>query len=292
MERVTAGLVRLMWAAAVGGFVSQASGAEPSVPYVPTPQVVVERMLQMARVTPQDYVIDLGSGDGRIVVTAAQKFGARGFGVDLNPVRIKEATENAAKAGVSDRVTFFQRNLFETDLSQASVLTMYLLPRVNLDLRPKVLDLKPGTRVVSHDFSMDEWKADEAVNVDVPEKYGPGSGTGTSTIYYWVVPAKVNGVWQWQSNIGGKPQTYEMSLEQAFQMINGTVRADGRSIKLENAKLSGDQISASFTADVNGSPTRHELSGRVVGNAIEGSVKLTGTRMQGQQEWNAARSGK
>ncbi len=292
MERITSGLVRSAWAAIIGCCVAQAMAAEPSVPYVPTPQVVVDRMLQMAKVTPQDYVIDLGSGDGRIVITAAQKFGARGFGVDLNPVRIKEATENAAKANVSDRVTFYQRNLFETDLSQASVLTMYLLPRVNLDLRPKVLELKPGTRVVSHDFSMDEWKADEAVNIEVPEKYGPGSGSGTSTVYFWVVPAKVNGAWQWQSNVGGKPQSYEMVLEQTFQMINGTVRTGGRSVKLENAKLSGDQITGSFTADVNGSPTKHELSGRVAGNAIEGSVTLTGTRMQAQYEWNAARGAK
>jgi hypothetical protein len=262
--------------------------AESSVPYVPTPQPVVDRMLQMAKITPQDYVIDLGSGDGRIVITAAKKFAARGFGVDLNPVRIKESVENAAKAGVSDRVSFHQRNLFETDFSEATVITMYLLPRVNLDLRPKLLNLKPGTRIVSHDFSMDEWKADEAASLEVDDKYGAGGGSGTSTIYFWVVPAKVAGAWQWQSAVGGKPQNYEMVLEQTFQMIGGTVRVGGRSAKLQDAKLRGDQISANFTIEVNGSSVKHELAGRVAGANIEGSVKLSDSRSQGQHEWSAA----
>ncbi len=273
----------------LAGLWNFAPAAEPTVPYVPTPQIVVDRMLQMAKVTPQDYLIDLGSGDGRIVITAAQKYGARGFGVDLNPVRIKESTENAAKAGVSDRATFFQRNLFETDFSQATVITMYLLPRVNLDLRPKILELKPGTRIVSHDFSMDEWRADESVNLEVQDKYGSGGGSGTSTIYFWVVPAKVTGPWQWQSTVAGKPFAYEMVLEQNFQVIGGTVRVGGRSVKLEDAKLRGDQISGSFTADVNGGPLKHEFTGRVSGGIIEGSVKLTGARTQGQYEWNATR---
>src|SRR5476649_1536038 len=183
MRRLIREILRAVVLAAVAGMFGNALAAESSVPYVPTPQVVVDRMLQMAKITPQDYVIDLGSGDGRIVVTAAKKYGARGFGVDLNPVRIKESVENAAKAGVSDRVEFYQRNLFETDFSSATVITMYLLPRVNLDLRPKLLELKPGTRIVSHDFSMDDWRADESVSLEVDDKYGAGAGPGTSTIY-------------------------------------------------------------------------------------------------------------
>ena len=266
--------------------------AEPSVPYVPTPQPVVERMLQMAKVTPQDYLIDLGSGDGRIVVTAAKKYGARGFGVDLNPVRIKESVENAARAGVSDRAAFQQRDLFETDLADASVITMYLLPRVNLDLRPKILELKPGTRIVSHDFSMGDWQADESANLEVADKYGAGGGSGTSTVYFWVIPAKVTGPWQWQLNVAGKPQAYEMVLDQSFQMIGGTVRVGGRSVKLQDAKLRGDQISVSFTADVNGSALKHEFTGRVAGAGIEGDVKLSGVRTQGQLEWSAMRGNK
>jgi len=268
--------------------VSMAAGAaEPTVPYVPTPQVVVERMLEIAKVGPQDYLIDLGSGDGRIVVTAAKQRGARGFGVDLNPVRIEESIENAARAGVSDRVTFQQRNLFETNLSDATVITMYLLPRVNLELRPKLLELKPGTRVVSHDFSMDDWKPDASVDMDVKEKYG--SEPGSSSIYFWVVPARVAGSWQWQLTVGGKPLAYELLLAQKYQMISGTVRMGGRSVKLGEARLRGDQISFSFSVVANGSPLRHEFSGRVMDSGIVGTVNLAGSRTQGQLEWNAAR---
>jgi hypothetical protein len=272
------------------GVAIAAGAAEPTVPYVPTPQEVVERMLEMAKVGPQDYLIDLGSGDGRIVVTAAKKFGARGFGVDLNPVRIKESVENAAKAGVSERVEFHQRNLFETDLSDATVITMYLLPRVNLDLRPKLLDLKPGTRVVSHDFSMDDWKPDAYADMEVKEKYG--SVGGDSSIYFWIVPAKVAGTWQWQLTAGGKPLAYEATLEQKFQMISGSARVGASRVALQDARLRGDQISFSFTADVDGSPLEHRFTGRVTGNTIDGTANIAGSRSQRQLEWNATRGAK
>ena len=144
--------------------------AEPRVPYVPTPQEVVERMLEIAKVGPHDYLIDLGSGDGRIVVTAARKYGTRGFGVDLNPERIRESNENARRAGVTDKVAFYQRDLFETSLGDATVITLYLLPQVNIELRPKLLELKPGTRLVSHDFDMGDWKADTYVTMDAKDK--------------------------------------------------------------------------------------------------------------------------
>jgi SAM-dependent methyltransferase len=140
------------------------------VPYVPTAQDVVDTMLKIADVGPGDYLIDLGSGDGRIVVTAAAKFGAQGFGVDLNPRRIAEALENAKVAGVSDRAQFFQRNLFETDFSQATVVTMYLLPDVNLLLRPKLRSLPAGTRIVSHDWDMGDWLPERTVEVVAPDK--------------------------------------------------------------------------------------------------------------------------
>lgn len=276
----------LLVLAGMGG----AGAAEPSVPYVPTPQEVVERMLEIAKVGPQDYLIDLGSGDGRIVVTAAKKYGARGFGVDLNPVRIKESVENAAKAGVSDRAAFHQRDLFDTDLSDATVITMYLLPRVNLELRPKLLELKPGTRLVSHDFSMDDWKPDAHVEMDVKEKYGAAGGR--SAIYFWIVPARVAGPWRWQLTVGGKPQTYELRLDQKYQMISGTVRVGGRSLKLQDATLRGDQIRFSFSAEVSGSLLKHGFSGRVTGDAIQGAANLSGSRSQGQHEWNAMRGTK
>ncbi|HEY7913843.1 MAG TPA: class I SAM-dependent methyltransferase [Blastocatellia bacterium] len=146
------------------------------VPYVPTPHEVVAEMLRMANVTKNDVVYDLGCGDGRIVIAAAQKHGARGVGIDINPVRVQEAQENAKTAGVTDRVKFFTQDLFETDLSEASVVTLYLLPSVNLKLRPKLLkELKTGTRIVSHSFDMGDWKPDSAAEVDGRK------------IYYWVV---------------------------------------------------------------------------------------------------------
>ncbi len=273
----------LAWISLAGG----AYAAQPSVPYVPTPQEVVERMLEIAKVGPQDYVIDLGSGDGRIVVTAAKKYGARGFGVDLNPVRIKESVENAGKAGVSDRVAFHERNLFETDLNDASVITMYLLPRVNLDLRPKLLDLKPGTRIVSHDFDMDDWKPEQSVDMTVKAKYG--DSPGTSSVYFWVVPAKAAGTWQWRQTVGGKPVSYELVLDQKYQNISGNMRVSGAGTRVQDAKLRGDQISFGFGADVNGSPMKHEFSGRVSGDTIVGTVRFSGGRAQGQSDWNATR---
>jgi hypothetical protein len=282
--------VRALAVLAVSGLMVSVRAADPSVPYVPTPQEVVERMLEMAKVGPQDYLIDLGSGDGRIVVTAAKKFNARGFGVDLNPVRIKESVDNAAAAGVSDRVAFHQRNLFETDLSDATVITMYLLPRVNLELRPKLLELKPGTRIVSHDFDMGDWTADETVTMSVKEKYGAAGGE--SSVYFWIVPAKAAGSWQWQLTVGGKPQAYDLVLDQKYQAISGTVRVGGRSIRLQDAKLRGVEISFGFSTEVNGSPLKHAFLGRITGNTIDGTVNLAGARTQAQADWAATRGAK
>ncbi|MCW5575329.1 MAG: class I SAM-dependent methyltransferase [Burkholderiales bacterium] len=266
----------------------RAAGDQPSVPYVPTPQAVVERMLAMAKVTAGDYLIDLGSGDGRIVVTAARKYGTRGFGVDLNPVRIDEANENARRNRVTDKVAFYQRNLFETDLSQATVITMYLLPRVNLQLRPKLLDLKPGTRLVSHDFDMGDWKADEYVRMDANDKFS-GAG-GDSDIYLWIVPAKVAGTWRSQLTAGGKPQSYEIRLEQKYQSVGGTVRVNGKPALMQGAKLSGAELSFAFTADINGAPVKHEFSGRVDGGRIAGEAALSGGRLASRAEWIAERT--
>ncbi|MBW4513703.1 MAG: class I SAM-dependent methyltransferase [Timaviella obliquedivisa GSE-PSE-MK23-08B] len=157
----------------------QTQPPELDVPYVPTPQVVVDEMLRIANVNKDDVLYDLGSGDGRIVITAARKFGTRGVGVDLNPQRVQEATQNAQRAGVSDRVQFRQQDLFDTDFSEATVVTLYLLPQVNLDLRPKLLnELQPGTRIVSHAFDMGDWKPEQVVEVD------------GKTIYYWTVPER------------------------------------------------------------------------------------------------------
>lgn len=267
----------------------QAQGElEPRVPYVPTPQEVVERMLDMARVSAQDYLIDLGSGDGRIVVTAAKKFGARGFGVDLNPVRVSEASENARRNGVTGKVAFYQRNLFDTDLSQATVITMYLLPQVNLELRPRLLELKPGTRLVSHDFDMGDWKADQHVRLAATDKFS-GAG-GDSDIYFWVVPAKLGGNWQSQLPVSGKPQVYEFRFEQKYQMISGSARVNGRTVQMQNARLRGAELSFAFTAEVNGMPVKHEFSGRYDGGRIVGQVLLSGSRLAASVEWVAERA--
>jgi hypothetical protein len=263
-----------------------AHAAEASVPYVPTPHNVVERMLEIANVGPQDYLIDLGSGDGRIVVTAAEKYGARGFGVDLNPTRISEANDNARAAHVTDKVQFYQRDLFETDLTSATVVTMYLLPRVNLELRPKLLELKPGTRIVSHDFSMGDWKPEHHEQMDARDKYG-GSG-GLSDIYLWIIPAKVAGTWQSQLTVRGKPVDYELALKQQYQAVAGTVRVAGKNVKLENAKLAGDRLSFEFTADVGGAPLRHLFAGTVQGRNVSGTADLSGAKMQAKLDWTAA----
>lgn len=264
---------------------------EARIPYVPTPQDVVDKMLQIARVGSSDYLIDLGSGDGRIVVSAARKHGARGFGVDINPTRVSEALENAQKAGVADKVAFYQRDLFQTDFRDATVITMYLLPRVNLDLRPKLLDLKPGTRIVSHDFDMDDWKPDTHLRFYSKEKHG-GAG-GDSEIYFWVVPAKVGGAWRWElpaGGKGGKPQVYSVTLKQTFQVVSGSVSAGGRSAPLHNVKLLGDELSFAFTLDLGSGPVRHEFKGKATGERLNGNASLSGSRTQGRYDWDAERT--
>ena len=201
-------------------------------PYVQTPQNVVDRMLQVARVGPGDYVIDLGSGDGRMVITAAQKFGARGFGVDLDRRLVELANQRAASAGVADRAVFYERDLYDTDLSGASVVTIYLLPEVNLMVRPKLLaTLKPGTRVVSHDYDMGDWPPDEQMVLDAPDK--PVGRDKKSKVFYWTVPANAAGKWRWELPVSGKPAVFDLSVAQNFQMIKGGVLVDGQTWPLE-----------------------------------------------------------
>lgn len=198
------------------------------VPYVPTPQEIVDHMLDMAKLTKDDVHIDLGSGDGRIVIAAAQR-GARSLGVDLNPTRIAEANENARKAGVTDRVTFVQGNLFEMKFADADVLTMYLLSGVNLQLRPRILsELRPGSRVVSHAFGMSDWAPDEHVTV------------AGRQLYLWIVPGKAEGTWQAES--GGRKFT--LTLRQAFQKLTGTALIDGKSVPV-SGRLTGNTIELS-----------------------------------------------
>jgi hypothetical protein len=238
------------------------------VHFVPTPEEVVDSMLRMAKVTDRDFVIDLGSGDGRIVITAAKKYGARGLGVDLDPQRIKEAQENLQKAGVGDKVEFRQQNVFETDLSKATVLTMYLLPRLNLQLRPALLDLKPGTRLASHAFDMGDWRADRHERV------------GNQDAFFWVVPAKVRGRWMVESG----NRKFEIEITQRYQMIEGVARQPDRTVPLRETNLRGDEIR--FVIELEeGKPEL--FRGRVNGDKIEALPAEAGT--PSVAEWRAAR---
>lgn len=252
------------------------------VVYVPTPQVVVEEMLRMAKVGPKDFVIDLGSGDGRMVITAAKKFGARGFGVDLDTVLLKMSNESAQREGVADRAKFMEQNLFEADLSQATVITSYLLPEMNEKLRPKILSLKPGTRVVAHDYHMGEWHPDGNKTIAVPEK--KVGNPGSSYIYYWVVPAKVAG--RWQADVKGSPP-WDLDFEQRFQMFEGVATAGRQKIKLRVPKLEGDQISFSVFTKTGDNSTRHNFKGTVRGDTIDGTVTIGDGGSQKQLPWTA-----
>ena len=187
------------------------------VPYVTTPDNVTLAMLQMARVNAQDFVIDLGSGDGRIVIAAAGKFGSRALGVEIDPALVKKSRDNAAAAGVSDRVEFREEDLFRTDLERASVITMYLLPDVNLALRPKLLALKPGVRVVSHDWDMGDWAPDRTLTLDVPDK--PIGREKVSRVHLWIVPARISGAWC----STGRTKGVTVDLDQKFQQVRGTL---------------------------------------------------------------------
>lgn len=230
------------------------------VPYVPTPQPAVEHMLRMAGAGPQDVVFDLGSGDGRIVVTAVQKFGVRrAVGVDIDPQRIAESLENARRAGVSDRTEFQQKDLRDADFRAATVLTMYLLPNINMMLKPRLLtELKPGTRVVSHQFTLGDWAPDEQAEVE------------GRMLYRWTVPAKVDGAWQW--TVDG--ESFRLQLGQQYQVIGGTLRAFGASAPLGQTRLTGDRLSFRTALLRDGAETPVSFDGRVAGGTLSGVLQL------------------
>jgi len=239
--------------------------------WVPTPQALVEKMLEMAKLTAKDIHYDLGSGDGRTVIAAAKR-GAQAVGVEFNPDMVALSERAAAKEGVSARAKFINGDIFQTDFSKATVITLYLLPSLNVKMRPTLLKMKPGTRVVSHAFSMEEWQADQTESVE------------GRTAYLWIVPAPVEGSWRWNSS-GSGPKDYQVKLRQEFQKVEGEVVLDGKPGQLRDAKLRGDQIS--FTV-LDASGVRRDFSGRVAGNAMQGVVKL----LDGSSEakWSATRA--
>jgi len=261
-----------------------ASTIEPDAPYVDTPPAVVEAMLDLAEVGPRDFVIDLGSGDGRIVIMAATKRGARGLGVDIDGDLVSAARREARRQGVADRVTFVEENLFVTDLRRASVLTLYLHSGVLAQLRPRLFsDLRPGTRIVSHDFGISGWKPDRDIVVPAPGKiYGPPR----SDVYLWIVPANAAGTWRWRGVLGGRPAEGELSLTQNFQMLTGRAVIGGVAARVEGGRMRGDAIRLVIGSGAKGRLPRHEFDGRVEGDAIRGTVTIAGTA----QDWQATRT--
>jgi Methyltransferase domain len=238
------------------------------VPFVPTPQPVVEAMLKLAQVRPGDFVLDLGSGDGRIVITAARQFDAEGLGIEYDATLIARANKAAAEAGVADRVSFIKQDLFDTDLSQATVLTLYLLPEVNIALRPRILEqLRPGARVVSHDWGMGDWTPDAKIEVDAPGK--EVGAEQKSTLYLWIVPAKVDGAWRSRLGAGGE---LELELKQKYQRIEGTVRYRNVQCPIEEATLQGDRLAIRACEGAN----RLQMVGKAYSDRIVGMVSRGG----------------
>jgi SAM-dependent methyltransferase len=259
------------------GLLASDPAPDLDVPYVPTPPEVVKAMLGMAKVQRGDTVYDLGSGDGRLVVTAAERFGARGLGVDIDPQRVAEARANARRAKVSGRVEFRKADLFELDLQPASVLTMYLLPDVNLKLRPRILEqLRPGARVVSHDFDMGEWTPDEQRTI------------GEHRVFLWIVPAKVGGTWEWTVPLTSGPRPYLAELVQRFQQVEGNV-AGKTKIPLTSARLAGTQLGFTIV-DPNGPegrPLTMQYQGTVNGGSATGVVTVVEGTTSTQVPWIA-----
>jgi precorrin-6B methylase 2 len=233
--------------------------------WLPTAQALAEKMLNLAEVTPQDYLIDLGSGDGRIVITAAKR-GARAHGIEYNPDMVELSKRNAVREGVADRATFVKADLFESDFSAATVITMFLLPEINMKLRPAILDLKPGTRIVSNSFDMEDWKADRAVAVGKEE----GCDSHYCEAFLWIVPAKVEGRWK-------LPQG-ELLMKQTYQMISGDYISGTGRISIADGRLSGDRISFRI-GDA-------RYAGRVTGASMEGTI----TSGNSTTKWTARRT--
>ena len=259
-----------IWAATAAPLAAaQDKTPELDVPYVPTRRKAVDEMLRLAKVTAEDYVVDLGCGDGRIVIAAAKRHKARGLGVDLDPKRVRESKRNASKAGVTDLVTFRKADVMDTDVRQASVVTLFLLEDINVRLRPKLFtELKPATRVVSNSFSMRDWKADQEVRH--PQAY-------SKVIYLWIIPAPVGGTWTWQTKLAGKAGADSLKLEQEFQAVRGTVSLSGAAgVPIAEASLAGKELR--FTASLGAAREQVVVAYK---GAVDGDV------IRGTQEWRA-----
>ena len=252
-------------------FQPQVGQAGKDVVWVPTPEALVERMLKMAQVTPKDYVIDLGSGDGRTVIAAVQKFGATALGVEYNPDMVALSVKAAEKAGVADKAKFIKADIFETDFSKATVITMYLLPALNIKLRPKLLDMRPGTRIVSHAFNMEDWEPDQTVTVEGRDAY------------LWIVPAKVQGSWALAVPAGNGGEKWHIALKQNFQKLSGTATLGDKSYNLTETRLRGADVAFAF---VDGNGIKRQFNGRTTGDRMEGTTAAQGGA---KVNWTATR---
>ncbi len=249
-------------------------------PYVPTPNVVVDQMLAMANVGARDHVIDLGSGDGIIVITAAHRLKSSGYGVDIDEELIRLSNQRAKSLGLDGRVLFEARDIFKTDVSKATVVTLYLLPEFMQRLRPKLFnELQPGTRIVSHDYHFDEWQHDADISFDVPEKEFI-SGVPSATLYLWVVPAKIGGAWRLQVDGNGE---YDLTLQQSYQRLMGSAEGRGSKTSLLEPKIQGAEVSFLMLLGAD----HRRFTGRVDGDRIEGTANFGGGRIV---RWHATRS--
>ena len=257
----------LAFAQGQAAYQPQIGQAGKDVVWVPTPYRLIERMLQMADTTAKDVVVDLGSGDGRIPIAAAKKFGARALGIEYEADLVELSIRSAAREGVADRVRFLRQDLFKTDLSEATVVTLYVSPAIMLALRPRLLALKPGTRVVSHQFTLGDWEADEQAIVE------------RIAGYLWVVPARAEGLWRLRLG----EDDYELQLQQDYQMLRGSAEHQGKRSPVIAARLRGEDIRFTFI-DRNGDP--RSFGGRIAGNAMEGASRTHG---QTELPWSARR---
>ncbi len=270
--------------AAVPAAAESLSWDDGSVPFVVSPPEIVERMMRMAEVGRDDFVIDLGSGDGRIVIAAAKR-GAQALGVDLDPALVRRAAENAAAAGVATRTRFEVRDIFDTDLSKASVVAFYLLPEVNAKLLPRLLTLRPGTRIVSHDGGIADWPPDERLEMRVPEK--TLGVDGLSTIELWIVPADARG--RWESDLPEHGGRWIFEIAQHYQALEVGVRAEGRELFVRATRLRGDEIKLAVSGVVGARAWNQLFEGRVAGRRIEGQLKVSDGEHTRTYPWMARR---
>ncbi|HVO92094.1 MAG TPA: methyltransferase domain-containing protein [Terriglobales bacterium] len=239
------------------------------LPYVPTPQIVVDEMLKLAKVAAGDHVIDLGSGDGRMIITAARNFKASGLGVDIDGKLVELANQQAKAAGVADRARFVEQDMFKTDVGPATVVTLYVMPDFMEKLRPKLLsELKPGARIVAHDYYMDGWYPDDRLILTVPEKVA-ANGTDKAYIYLWIVPAVAAGDWRMDFDFGsGKPELVVLSFNQQYQMLNAVGAVKAGPLKVDNPTLKGNEINFSVPVGSN----NYRFTGRIQGDRMEGTA--------------------